>query len=210
MKITVFGSTGGTGRLLLAEAARREYEITAFARQANALDGVAGLAEIVQGDARDPDAVTRAIQGRDAVIVTVAGRGQPAVATAIARTVTTAMRDTNVRRLIATSSYGMIATRPYVMAPLVRLLFGKAFADQRAADEVIAASGLDWTIVRATRLIASAASNTSPRLSAELFTKGPWSLSRAAYASELLDLAKRACTCARRSTQPDDHWSTTS
>jgi putative NADH-flavin reductase len=190
MKITVFGSTGGTGRVLLPEGVRRGHEVTAFARQASALDGVAGLAEIVQGDARDPGPVARAIEGRDAVIVTVAGRGQPDVATAIARTVTAAMLDTNVRRLVATSSYGMVATRPYVMAPLVRLLFGKAFSDQRAADEVIAASGLDWTIVRATRLIASAAPEASPRLSAEHFAKGPWSLSRAAYAAELLDLAQ--------------------
>jgi putative NADH-flavin reductase len=190
MKITVFGSTGGTGRVLLTEAARRGHEITAFARQASALDGVAGLAEIVQGDARDPDHVAPAIEGRDAVIVTVAGRGQAGVATAIAQTVTAAMLDTNVRRLIATSAYGMVATRPYVMAPLVRLLFGKAFADQRAADEVIAASALDWTIVRATRLVASAAPGAGPRLSTEQFAKGPWSLSRAAYAAELLDLAQ--------------------
>lgn len=190
MKITVFGSTGNTGRLLLEEGVRRGHEITAFARQATALDGVAGLAEIVQGDARDSAPVARAIEGRNAVIVTVAGRGQPDVATAIARTVTAAMLDTNVRRLIATSAYGMIATRPYVMAPLVRLLFGKAFADQLAADEVIAASRLDWTIVRATRLVASAAPDTGPRVSTEHFVKGPWSLSRAAYASELLDLAQ--------------------
>jgi putative NADH-flavin reductase len=190
MKITVFGSTGGTGRVLLEEGVRRGHQITAFARQASALDGTAGLAEIVQGDARDPDPVARAIDGRDAVIVTVAGRGQQDVATAIARTVTAAMLDTNVRRLITTSAYGMVATRPYVMASLVRLLFGKAFADQRAADEVIAASGLDWTILRATRLVASAAPDTSPRLSTEHFAKGPWSLSRAAYASELLDLAQ--------------------
>jgi putative NADH-flavin reductase len=190
MKITVFGSTGGTGRVLIEEGARRGYEITAFARQASALDGVAGLAEIVQGDARDPEPVARAVEGRDAVIVTVAGRGESGVATAIARTVTAAMLDTNVRRLIATSAYGMVATRPYVMAPLVRRLFGKAFSDQQAADEVIAASGLEWTIVRATRLVASAAPDAGPRLSTEHFAKGPWSLSRAAYASELLDLAQ--------------------
>jgi putative NADH-flavin reductase len=189
MKITIFGSTGATGRLLLEDGAQRGHEITAFARQPSALDDVAGLAGIVEGDARDPDPVTRAIQGRDAVIVTVAGRGQPGVSTAIARTVTAAMLDTNVRRLVATSAYGMIATRPYVLAPLVRRLFGKGFADQLTADKVISDSGLDWTIVRATRLT-SGAPQASPRVSTELFTKGPWSLSRAAYAEELLDLAE--------------------
>jgi putative NADH-flavin reductase len=44
MKITVIGSTGGNGRLVLDEAVRRGHEVTAFARQAPALAGVAGAA----------------------------------------------------------------------------------------------------------------------------------------------------------------------
>jgi putative NADH-flavin reductase len=189
MKITVFGSTGGTGRLLLEEGVRRGHAITAFARQASALDGSRGLDTIVEGDARDPGPVAQAIEGRDAVIVTVAGRGQPDVATGIAHNVTTCMLGADVRRLVTTSSYAMVATRPYVLAPLVRRIFGKALVDQRSADEVIAASALDWTIARATRLVDS----TSPqaaRQSTKLFTKGPWTLSRVAYAAFLLDVAE--------------------
>jgi putative NADH-flavin reductase len=189
MKITVFGSTGGTGRLILDEGVRRGHEMTAFARQARALAGVGGLADVVEGDARDPGPVARAIQGHDAVIVTVAGRGQEGVATAIARTVTGVMLDSDVSRLIGASSYGMVATRPYLMASLVRRIFAEAFADQRDADAVIAATGLDWTIARATRLVASTSSRPA-RQSTELLSEGPWSLSRAAYAAELLDLAE--------------------
>jgi putative NADH-flavin reductase len=189
MKITVFGSTGATGRVILEEGVRRGHAITAFARQASTLDGVRGLAAVVEGDARDPGPVSQAIKGCDAVIVTVAGHGQPDVVTAIAHTVTTSMLGADVRRLVATSSYAMVATRPYVLAPVVRLIFGKALVDQRAADEVIVASGLDWTIARATRLVDSTAQHTA-RQSTELFTKGPWSLSRVAYAAVLLDVAQ--------------------
>lgn len=189
MKITVFGSTGATGRLLLDEGVRRGHAITAFARQASALDGSRGLESVIEGDARDPGPVARAIEGRDAVIVTVAGRGQPDVATAIARTITNCMLTADVRRLVTTSSYAMVATRPYVLAPFVRRMFGKALVDQRAADEVIAASDLDWTIARATRLVESTEQRTV-RQSPELFTRGPWSLSRVAYAALLLDLTQ--------------------
>jgi putative NADH-flavin reductase len=189
MKIAVFGSTGGNGRLILDEAVRRGHEVTAFARRAGALAEVTGLAAVVQGDARDRVGTDKAVAGQHAVIMTVSGRGQPGVAPAIARAVTSAMAAHGVSRLVTTSSYGMIATRPYVLAPLVRRAFRAAFADQHAADQVIEASDLDWTILRATRLVPAPAGRP-PRLSTELFTTGPFSLARAAYAATLVDLAE--------------------
>ena len=189
MKIAVFGSTGGNGRLILDEAVRRGHEVTAFARRAGALAEVTGLAAVVQGDGRDRAGADKAVTGQHAVIMTVSGRGEPGVAPAIARAVTSAMAAHGVSRLVTTSSYGMVATRPYVLAPLVRRAFRAAFADQQAADQVIEASDLDWTILRATRLM-SAPAGRPPRLSTELFTTGPYSLARAAYAATLVDLAE--------------------
>jgi uncharacterized protein YbjT (DUF2867 family) len=189
MRIAVFGSTGGTGRLILGEAVRRGHEVTAFARRAEALAGVAGLAAVIEGDGRDRACADKAVTGQEAVIVTVSGRGQPGVATDIATAVAGAMASQRVSRLVATSSYGMVAARPYVLAPLVRRIFSKAFADQKAADEIIMASGLDWTILRATRLTGGTAGRPG-RQSTALFTRGPYSLSRTAYASALLDAAE--------------------
>jgi hypothetical protein len=83
----------------------------------------------------------------------------------------------------------MVATRPYVLAPLVRKVFGKALADQRSADEVISDAGLDWTILRASRLTAAPATKP-PRVSTSLFTHGPYSVPRAAYAKVLVDYAE--------------------
>jgi putative NADH-flavin reductase len=190
MRIVVFGSTGGTGRLILAEALRRGHEVTAFARHADALAGVPGLASVVQGDGRDQDLAVKAVSGQQAVIMTVSGRGQPGVVAAVARAVTAAMADAGVSRLVAASAYGMVATRPYVAASLVRRLFAKAFADQLAADQIIQHSELEWTIARATRLTAKPARHP-PRHSTAAITKGPYSLSRAAYAAALLDLAEQ-------------------
>lgn len=184
MKIAVFGSTGGNGRLILDEAMRRGHEVTAFARRGGALAGVAGLAAVVEGDGRDRADVEKAVAGQRVVIMTVSGRGEPAVAADIA-----AMAAHGVFRLVTASSYGMVATRPYVLAPLVRRAFRTAFADQDAADQVIKASDLDWTILRATRLTPGPARRPA-RLSTELFTTGPYSLARAAYAASLVDLAE--------------------
>jgi hypothetical protein len=61
--------------------------------------------------------------------MTVSGRGEPGVAAGIARTVTAVMTSLKVRRLVTTSAYGLVATRPYVLAPLVRRVFGKTFAE---------------------------------------------------------------------------------
>jgi uncharacterized protein YbjT (DUF2867 family) len=189
MKLVVFGSTGGTGRLVLDAAVRRGHEVTAFARRAGPLSAQEGLARVVEGDGRDQDAVEMAIAGQQAVIMSVRGKGEPDVAAGVARTVTVAMSAQDVPRLVATSAYGLVATRPYVLASLVRRAFANAFADQRNADDVIQATALDWTIVRATRLT-KAGANGPPRQSTELFTRGPYSVARIAYAAALLDLAE--------------------
>lgn len=189
MKIAVLGSTGGTGLLVVEEAIRHGHEVTAFARRPVDLARVRGLADTIEGDARDRAAVERAVVGREAVIVAVSGGSEPGVCVGVAAAVTAAMQAQGVPRLVATSAYGIVATSPKLAAPIVRRIMRTHFTDQLAADELIAATSLDWTILRATRL-----SNTRPRrpprLSAELFTKGPFSLSRAAYAEALLGLAE--------------------
>ena len=189
MKIAVFGSTGGNGRLVLADGIRRGHEMTAFARDADALSGVVGLAQVIEGDGRDRAAVEKAIAGQAAVIVTVSGRGEADVAAGIARTVTAAMQFLGVPRLVAASAYGMVATRPYIVAGVVRRIFAQGFADQAAADQIIASSELDWTILRGTRLTGKPADRPARR-STELFTRGPYSLPRAAFAAALVDLAQ--------------------
>jgi putative NADH-flavin reductase len=189
MRIAVFGSTGGNGRLVLADGIHRGHEVTAFARDASALAGVAGLAAVIEGDGRDRAAVEKAIAGQAAVIVTVSGRGEAGVIAGIAGTITAAMASLGVPRLVATSAYGMVATRPYVVAGVVRRIFAKEFADQAAADRIITASELDWTILRGTRLTGKPA-NGPARRSTELFAEGPYSLARSAFAAALVDLAQ--------------------
>ncbi len=189
MRLVVFGATGGTGPFVLREALARGHDVTAFARRPETLPDTSRPLTVIEGDARHPSAVGKAISGQDAVIVTVSGRGRPDVARDIASTVTGAMSELGLARLVATSSYGMVATKPYVLASLVRRIFAKSFADQRAADEVIQASEVDWTIARATRLLDKPA-NRPARISSDLFKAGPYSLTRQAWATVLVNLAE--------------------
>lgn len=188
MRLVVFGSTGATGVHVLHEAAGRGMAVTAFARDPRKLPDIEGIVGIVQGDARDPEAVCEAVAGQDAVIMTVSGRGEPGVARDVARTVTEAMAAAQVRRLVATSSYGMIATKPLVIASVVRRAFAKQFTDQGEADEIVSSTELDWTIARATRLLPPRPA-TAPRISKELFEEGPFSLDRGSWATVLVTLA---------------------
>jgi NAD(P)H-binding len=103
------------------------------------------------------------------------------------------MESLGVSRLVAASAYGMVATRPYIVAGVVRRVFATEFADQAAADLVITASELDWTILRGTRLTARPAKGPGRR-STELFTTGPYSLPRSAFAAALVDLAQDRAT----------------
>src|SRR5215471_1803092 len=188
MKIAVFGSTGGNGRLILGEGIRRGHAITAFARHASALADVSGVAAVVEGDARDPAAVANAVGGQQAVIMTMS-TNEPGTGAGVAGAVTAAMQARGVSRLVATSAYGLVATRPFVLASIVRRVFARTYAEQLAADQVIQASELDWTILRATRLRGGPARGPG-RMSVQLFTHGPYDLARIAYATALIDLAE--------------------
>src|SRR2546427_2679174 len=53
--IVVIGSTGRTGRLVLAEGLRRGHSMTAFTRRPDGLAGIRGLRSVVRGDGRNLD-----------------------------------------------------------------------------------------------------------------------------------------------------------
>lgn len=193
MKIAVIGSTGRTGRLLLAEGLRRGHSMTAFTRRPEELEEVAGLQAIVHGDGRILDNVRQAVQGQDIVISIVnAGRAGPGtVATDVTRTVITAMQEAGVRRLVCVSAYPVVATRPWLAIKIIRWIFRHTYADLANMEPLVKASGLDWTIIRPTQLTNGPATRhvRYERIHPE-FSSGPYTISRADVATALLDVAE--------------------
>lgn len=149
MKITVVGGNSGTGAQVVRIAAEAGHEVTSLSRRGGAVtDGVRSLV----GDALDADVTRRAVAGADAVVVTVGGSsGTDRHRTAVTRSVIAAMGDAGVRRLVVHSSLGVGDSMDLIAGParlFVKAVLGRALADHAEQEAAVAASGLDWTVVR--------------------------------------------------------------
>jgi len=193
MNIVVIGSTGRTGRLVIEEGIRRQHAMTAFTRRPNAFADTAGLREVIHGDGRNLEDIRRAVRGQDAVISIVGaeGRGPTTVVSEVTRAELTAMREAGVRRFVAVSASAIEGRRPWILIQLVRWLLRKPYADLARMEELVASSGLDWTIVRPPYL-----SNgpTTGRVRSQAGRKdlahGPYHISRGDLAATLLNLVE--------------------
>jgi len=148
------------------------------------------LSRIATGDGRDRDIVSGAVVGTDAVLIAVpGGTGKdPHQAADVTRTVTAAMREHGVRRLVITSAYPIVGTRPRAAMWVLRKVLATVYADLAEAERVAADSDLDWTIARLNRLTNQALAGP-PHVSTSLLDRAT-GLSRADAASLLVDLAE--------------------
>lgn len=124
-------------------------------------DAPAGPAlRVVTADVMDPAAISAAVAGADAVLSAIGPRasGRTTVSADSAAAIIAAMRRTGVRRLLTVSGSivddaGEGPIMSYLVKPLARRTFLKnVCADMRRGEEVVRASGLDWTIMRPPRL----------------------------------------------------------
>jgi uncharacterized protein YbjT (DUF2867 family) len=159
MKILVLGATGATGRLIVGQAIAKGYQVVALVRSKAKATNLAG-AELIEGDARDPAALSRAVAGCDAVISSLGTPMSPFKEVTLLSTATRAlvgvMAAQNVRRLVCITGLGAGDSRGHggfvfdrLFLPLV---LRKVYEDKDRQEEVIRASALDWTIVRPTVL----------------------------------------------------------
>jgi putative NADH-flavin reductase len=152
---------GATGRAASGRGApgRVGPEAISTAASNGTPQGLAAGLSVVRGDALDKTAVAEVISGADAVISALGPRGvkEPALLTGAASNMVSAMRQTGARRLICVSAAGpFISTDPnvsWLVKQVLPRIFAEPFADVRGMEDVIRESGLDWTLVRATRLV---------------------------------------------------------
>jgi putative NADH-flavin reductase len=191
MKIVVFGATGRTGRFVLEQGIRHGHHMTAFTRRPQELAGVQGVHAVVHGDGRNLADVLGAVRGQECVIAILSapGLGPSSTLTEVTGNIIAAMQQTGVRRLICTSTHSLVATRPWLVVKLVKWIFRTPYADAAAMEREVAASNLDWTIVRATQLTDGPAIGSVRRAHGD-FDSGPYTIRRADLASALLDIAE--------------------
>lgn len=160
MRITVFGATGGTGRHLVEQAREAGHEVTAVVRPTAATDRIPEGVRVERAEVMAPDSLHEAVRGADAVISALGirpGAKDPVCAPAT-RAIIGAMRATGTRRLVVVTASGHVnganddwLTRTVVKPALWRFL-GRNWSDFADTDRVVEASGLEWTILRPSRL----------------------------------------------------------
>jgi nucleoside-diphosphate-sugar epimerase len=165
MRVLVVGATGGSGRAAVAALVDRGHEVTVLARR-ESVD--LGPVRVLVGDATEPADVSSAVEGQDAVVVTLGIRENPLrvrlrgpagtpvdVRSRGTRNVVAAMRRHGVRRLVVQTSYGVGTTRdalPLRYRLMFWVLLGPQIRDTELQDRQVRESGLDWVIVQPVNL----------------------------------------------------------
>lgn len=154
-KILVLGATGRTGTIVVRNALAKGYEVRAFFRDPLKFDLVHNNLTVKVGDARNKDDLIDAMHGQDAVISTLGStRVEDELKTRSSEAIVAAMRQTNVKRLIAMETFLAYPDLKYDWT----LQFFSFFLKQTLADirkgleNLTSADDLDWTILFPTRL----------------------------------------------------------
>jgi uncharacterized protein YbjT (DUF2867 family) len=147
--LIVFGATGATGKLVIDQAIAAGHVVTAFVRSPDykAPPGV----NVVTGSVLDAVAVTGAIRGHDAVfsgLGTKPWRHEDICSQGTA-VIAAAMKQVGVRRLVVMSSQGVGDSEiGGVAGSIAGALLRKSFRDKGVMEQALAATELDWTVLR--------------------------------------------------------------
>jgi uncharacterized protein YbjT (DUF2867 family) len=187
MNLTLLGAAGATGVPLVEQALAAGHHVTALVRSRQKFSITSPNLDVVEGDATDRAAVSQAMKGANALISVLGGRG-PVIAEATHAIVAVAKQD-GPERIVMLSSFAVAGDRLTPVTKLVtRMAMGSQIKDKAAGEEVLRASGLDWTIVYATKL--TNGPKTEPRVVPENQKVGmSQKISRADVASFLLQAA---------------------
>jgi putative NADH-flavin reductase len=194
MKIIVFGATGGTGKLIVSQALAKGHSVTAFVRNPEGLTADPHL-RVIQGDLFDLATVVDAVRGHRAVLSALGARSRQKadiLANAIP-VMLEAMRQEYVTRLIVLGASGGQRDHGKYQNALTNMAIWVAkktvlkhpFVDQAAQERLLAASDVDYTIVRAPRLLDGPFTGTY-RVLPDALPPGALSISRADVADFML------------------------
>ncbi len=201
MKLVVLGASGGCGRELVKEAARRGHTTTAVVRGSSKLEAPAGV-EVLRGDLTSVAFLQSAVRGQDVVLSALGLRmpglapwAKPEVPDFLDRAtpaLVQAMRAEGVKRVVAISAGGVGDSRELIPAAFKAIIattsLRTAYAALERMERVYLESGLEVCICRPTGLTDEPA--TGRAVVARGFT-GRATIPRADVAAWMLDTAER-------------------
>jgi uncharacterized protein YbjT (DUF2867 family) len=143
--ILVTGGTGTLGRLVVPRLRQAYGPVRVLSRHSGDVPGDLAAGDLATGDLATGDGVDRALAGVHTVLhLAGSQKGDDRKATTLVR----AARRAGVGHIVYISVTG--ADRVPVASAADRAMFGY-FAAKRAAEEIIASSGIGWTTLRATQ-----------------------------------------------------------
>jgi len=152
MKLFLIGATGRTGQEIVQQALERGHHVTAFVRSPESITLKNERLAVLKGNAMDENQLFDAMRNHNAVLSTLGPREifkpnsmlhDSALAT------TRAMNRSGVKRLVVLSA---AAHFPGIPNRIASFVMRNHMRDSLAMEEVVQASGLDWTIARPPRL----------------------------------------------------------
>jgi putative NADH-flavin reductase len=204
MKLTIIAATGGVGRQLLEQALDAGHDVTAVVRNPGKLSReVRAIATDLIAPA--PAALEAAVAGADAVLSGLGPRSNSdaGIASRGTRAIVAAMKATGVRRIAVVSAAPVStvpsAARPnppkydagdgffmrHLFSPFAKARFRKVYDDLAQMEDILADSGLDWTVVRPPQMTDKPSTNTY-RTAYGQNIRGGWSVARADVADFML------------------------
>lgn len=197
MKIALFGATGNIGSRILDEALQRGHEVTAIARDPSKLPVANPKFQVATGDITDANSYLPAVQGVDAVVVSVSPRGNTSGAdlVALANDLLAGLPAAGVKRLFWVGGAGSLEVAPGVRAVDTDGFPAEYKAEALALGEVLdvlraSNTAIEWTYISPSFVIAPGERTGQYRLGGDqpLFdAQGNSRISNEDYAVALLD-----------------------
>lgn len=155
MRVLVVGSTGGTGRQLVAQALERGHDVTAFARNPKKMILTHDRLRVHQGDVLQPETLVAAAKDQDAVLCALGHKKflrPTSILSEGTRNLIDAMQRRGVDRIVCQTSLGVGNSfgrlGAYYTLFVVPVILQFYYWDKHRQESLLRASDLKWTIVR--------------------------------------------------------------
>lgn len=155
IRVLIVGATGGTGRQLVAQALERGFAVTALVRDPSKFHVDHPQLTVSRGNVLDPACVEAAMRGQDAVVSALGHKRffhPTRILSEGTRNVLRAMETHGVRRLVCETSLGIGDSAGrlglYFTLFTIPVILPFYFWDKTRQERLIAASNVEWVIVR--------------------------------------------------------------
>ena len=162
MKLAIFGATGLTGGLVLAQALDQGHAVTALVRDPNRVARSHPRLAVLGASPTEPEDVERCVQGADAVIhcLGIGGKGDGRPTTLVSdsvKVVLAAMTKYGVPRIVCMSNVGAGGSGTWLANRIVIPVFLRwlqpIIVDKDRMEAALTASAVEWVSVRLPNIV---------------------------------------------------------